>query len=312
MAVVLVTGGSGFVGSWVLRHLVDQGHRSVVFDLHRNTARWNTILGERQSRVTFVEGDIADSAAIGAAMDKHAVEAVIHLGAMLTPECQENPLAGCRINVMGTVSLFEQVRLRREQIPRISWASSLAVFGPIPESKLRTEVIDETHAPSFYGAFKRSAELIARQYWKHYRVSSLGVRPHVIYGPERTDGLTAGPSIAARAIANGEAASINYTGMCGYDYVEDVARAMIRAAFEGPVGAHVVDLHSEQARPADIVSIFRELAPTAEVDWAGPHIPSNKPPRDTPISRIFTDWETTGLREGLERTISFYRASRAD
>ena len=307
MAVVLVTGGSGFLGSWVLRHLVDQGHRCVVFDQQKNSARWDILLGERQARVTFEEGDIADSEAVGVVLDKHTVEAVIHLGALLTPECQEDPLQGCRVNVLGMVSLFEQVRLRREQIPRISWASSLAVFGPIPESKLRTEVIDETHAPSFYGAFKRSAELIARQYWKHYRVSSLGIRPHVIYGPERTEGLTAGASLAARAIARGESASINYSGMCGYDYVEDVARAMIRAAFEGPVGAHVVDLHSEQARPADLVTLLKDIDRNAQVDWAGPHIPSNKPPRDTPISRIFTDWETTGLRQGLERTIAFYR-----
>lgn len=308
MAVVLVTGGAGFLGTWVLRELFDNGHEPIVFDIRDGGQRWDAVLGRRTANVVFVQGDLCDADAIGRAMDEHRVENVIHLAALLTPQCHDNPVLGCRVNVLGTVALFDQVRQRREQISRISWASSLAVFGPIPESTLRTEVIDETHAPDFYGAFKRSAELIAVQYWKQYRVSSLGIRPHVIYGPERTEGLTAAASLAAKAVALGQPAKIDYTGICGYDFVEDAARAMVRAAFEGPAGAHVVDLPGQEARPADLISAFQSIDASADVTFGGPNIPSNKPPNPTPISRLFPEWKATSLEDGLRRTVDFYRS----
>ncbi len=120
-------------------------------------------------------------------------------------------------------------------------------------------------------------------------------------------GFVAAPSLAARAVALKQSASIDYTGMCGYDYVEDAARAIVWAAFKGPVGAHVVDLPSEQARPADIVSIFQEIDESADVLFGGLRIPSNRPTRDTPITRLIPDWQTTTLRDGLRKTVEFYR-----
>lgn len=312
MVSVLVTGGSGFVGTWVARELLLQGHQPVLFDLQPASERWNAVLGHRASDIVFVEGSVTNSSLIGRTLDDHNAEAVIHLGALLTPACQQNPLLGCEVNVLGTVAMFEQVRHRVERIPRISWASSLGVFGAVPESVLPTEITDETHAPNFYGAFKRAAELIVVQYWKHFGLSSLGIRPHVVYGPERTDGLTAGPSLAAKAVALGEAGHINYSGTCGYDYVEDVAKALVRAAFDGPVGAHIVDLPSEEAQPADLVALMQQVQPAAQVDFGGPAIPQNCPETTTPISLVFEDWTPTSLKEGLRQTIRFYgRASES-
>ena len=186
------------------------------------------------TQITFVAGDLADKDRLHRVCQESEITRIIHLGALLTPACQLDPWLGCQVNVLGSVSVFEYARLHPDQIRGISFASSLAVYGPEADDLPRqTGTIDSTQAPSFYGAYKRSLELIAHQYWLHFGIRSLGLRPHVVYGPERTIGLTAGPSLAARAAATGELCQINYTGLAGYDFVEDVARAFVRGAWEG-------------------------------------------------------------------------------
>ena len=306
---VLVTGGSGFIGTWVLRELIQRDATPVVYDLTESRERWQRILGGDADAVRFVQGDLTDRSALHQAVQQHSITHVIHLGALLTPDCQDNPWVGCQVNVLGSVAIFEAVRANAGQIHGVAYASSLAVFGPEQDDVVSTaSQVDTTNAPSFYGAFKRSVELIANQYWKHYQIPSVGIRPHVVYGPERTVGLTAGPSLAARAAALNEAFTINYTGEAGYDYVEDVARGFVRSALETPAGAHVVDLPSQAATPERIVQHIDEIAPGSarQLSVSGPSIPSNMPSHRTLISELFPDWQATSLENGLRQTIEFY------
>jgi nucleoside-diphosphate-sugar epimerase len=185
----------------------------------------------------------------------------------------------------------------------LSHASSLAVYGAEPDDG---PAAAGNQPPFFYGAFKKAFELVAEQYWRHFGVASLGVRPHVVYGPERDRGLTAGPSLAARAAARGEPFAVGYTGSAGYDYVEDVARAFVRGALETPPGAAVVDLPSEAAAVADFLDAIRAAVPGARLTADGPPIPANLPPHPRPISTVFPDWRATPLAEGVRRTVAFY------
>ena len=139
--------------------------------------------------------------------------------------------------------------------------------------------------------------------------TSVAVRPHVVYGPERDQGLTAGPSLAARAAALSEDYSIGYTGRAGYDYVEDVARAFVRAAFECPLGATVVDLPGEQATTEEFIRAIESVVPRAagRILVKGPAIPSNIPPQPHFISSVYRDWQATPLLEGVRRTVEFYQ-----
>jgi nucleoside-diphosphate-sugar epimerase len=222
----LVTGGGGFIGTWVLRELLSRKIRPVVFDLHPNPSRWQTVLGNDASRVSFVEGSLLDTDRLGRACDEFGVTHLIHLAALLTPACQQDPWEGCRVNVLGSVAMFELARARGAQIQGFSYASSYAVYGPEEDDDPAVAASGENVPPTFYGAFKKAVDMFAEQYWRHFVVASVGIRPHVVYGPERTQGLTAGPSLAARAAALGESYTIGYTGTVGYDYVEDVARAV--------------------------------------------------------------------------------------
>jgi len=305
---VLVTGGGGFIGTWVLRSLADRGINSVAFDAHYSPERRQRLLGDRAVKIHFVEGSLLDRSLLANLFEKHQITHVIHLAALLTPACQQDPFIGCEVNVLGSVALFEQAVKSRVQ--GCSYASSLAVFGPEPDHSLSTTGTIENRSPSFYGTFKKAAELIAEQYWLHSQLRSVGIRPHVVYGPERSQGLTAGPSLAAKAAAVGESYQINYRGLVGYDYVEDVADAFVRTALETPPGAIVVDLPSEPATVEQLVQAIDLVVPgsAARITIAGPELPRNDSPRDHVITQVLPDWRPTSIADGIRKTIDFYRS----
>lgn len=303
---VLVTGGSGFIGTWVLHELLTQGARVVVVDPHPALPRWRRVLGERASEIAIADATLTDPASLLKVIEQHQVTHIIHLAALLTPACQADPFLGCQINVLGGTSVWEAARLSK-RVKSISYASSYAVYGP----ETGESETSPNRPPTFYGAFKQAMDLIAEQYWRHFGISSVAVRPHVVYGPERDVGLTAGPSLATKAAASGEGYTIGYTGQVGYDYVEDVAKAFVRAVFECPPGSTVVDLPGEQATTEKFARTIESVVPAVQgqilVD--GPAIPANIPPHPQYITRLFPDWQVTSLVEGVRRTVEFYRSS---
>jgi UDP-glucose 4-epimerase len=305
---VLVTGGCGFIGTWVVRELLGRGLRVVVLDAGGRPARWERVIGAGSKHVPLIQGSLLDRDLLARVFAEQQITHVIHLAALLTPACQANPWEGCRVNVLGSVALFEQVRACGDWIKGFSYASSVAVFGEEPDHASGAAP-EENRPPTFYGVFKKALELVAEQYWRQFQIASLGVRPQVVYGPEREVGLTAGPSLAARAAVRGEAFCINYTGRVGYDYVEDVARAFVRGALETPPGAAIVDLPGDTADVNQVIAAIVAAVPGAATTLTakGPSIPEHAPPIPRFIWTLYPNWRTTSLAEGIRRTVEFYR-----
>lgn len=307
---ILITGGCGFIGTWVLRALLAEGLRAVVLDAGTKPPRWDRVIGPASASIELIQGSLLDRPLLKRLFEENPISNVIHLAALLTPACQTDPWAGCQVNVMGTVALLEQIRACGPRIEGLSYASSVAVFGDEPDGADSHGAAG--HLPmTFYGAFKRSVELIAEQYWRHFQIRALGLRPQVAYGPERDVGLTAGPSLAAKAVALGEPFTLRYTGRVGYDYVEDVARAFIRGALETPSGARVADLEGEMADVETVVQTLKRVAPESpsHISIEGNPIPAHAPPHPNPISAFYPDWINTSLEDGLRKTVAFYRSS---
>lgn len=304
---VLVTGGSGFIGAWVLRELLARGASPIVFDAFENRGRWARVVGPRAGDIPLHLGNLLDRQALERAFTEGQVTHVIHLAALLTPDCQADPVRGCEVNVLGTTAVFEAARAHG--IRGLSWASSMAVFGPEPGEPPSGGQRVLNRPPSFYGAFKKACELIAEQYWMHHHLASVGLRPHVVYGPERDQGISAGPSLAARAAAHGAQYTIGFRGILGYDYVADVARAFVRSALETPAGAFVVDLPSELASVEQVISAIERAEPgsAGAITAGGPILPRNDSPQTAQISQLFPDWRATSLAEGIRQTVEFYR-----
>jgi nucleoside-diphosphate-sugar epimerase len=305
--IFLVTGGGGFIGTWVIRELLRRECSVVAYDLAKGGPRWKEILGASAKAVQFVRGDLLETQALAEVLDRRAISHVIHLGAWLTPACQRDPMRGCQINVLGTLGIFDLIRARKDKIQGFSYASSVAVYG--------SELDDAPGAPqtapfdpqTFYGVFKRTTEMIAQQYWLHFGIPSVGLRPYVVYGPGRELGLTAGPTLAARAVARGESYTFCFSGAAGFEYVEDTARAFVQAALETHHNARIVDLPGQHSSVDDVVRVLSEVRPaSSRLSIAGPPLPCTIPASSPTIRSLFPEWKTTPLEIGLRQTVEFY------
>ena len=226
-------------------------------------------------------GDITDAAAVEAAVD--GCEAVVHLAAVLIPTARKDPLLGARINVMGTLHVFEAAK--RAGVRGIAYASSAAVFGP--DDGVHPE--PRTH----YGAYKLCNEGCARAYWDDAGIRSVGLRPSTVYGPGREIGVTADPTLAMRAAAEGRPYTIRFTGATGMDYVEDVATIFARAATETPDGAHAFSLQGQLARIDEVVAAIRAEVPDADVSAEGPELMFAAELDEKPLHALFPGFERT-------------------
>ncbi len=314
---VLVTGGSGFIGTWVIAELLQRKCRVVIYDLTNGGEKWRHLSESARDKVEFVRGDVLDTNALNQVFNKYPITQVIHLVGLLTPACQEDPLRGCEINVLGTTRVFELIRTRKQQIRGVAYASSIAIYGRRGHDHTNKENISDggnsaLEPLTFYGAFKRANELIARQYWLHFGIPSVGLRPPLVYGWGRETGLTAGPTLAAQAAARGESYTLSFSGPANFGYVEDSARAFVRSALEICKGSHAVDVPGEVATVEDIVRLLKRIEPKAasRLSVAGSPLPYPATLSHQGIEKLFPGWKTTSLEDGFRRTIQLYRKAQ--
>ncbi len=218
---VLITGALGCVGAWAVKAVLDDGDEPVGYDLGDAMHRLELVLSPAElERVTLVRGDVTDLDALGRTLDEHAITRVVHLAALQVPFCRADPVLGARVNVVGTVNVFEAVKQRLDRIPGVAYASSAAVYGPSDPSPAPES--GGAAPATLYGVYKLANEGTARLYWDDWGVPSIGIRPYTVYGPGRDQGLTSGPTLAMAAAARGEGFEIGYGGVAQYDYAPAV------------------------------------------------------------------------------------------
>lgn len=306
----LVTGALGCVGAWTLRALVELGEEPVGYDLGRDDARLRLVLDEdERARVTLVEGDVTDGKALGQTLDEHEVTRVVHLAALQVPLCRESPVRGAHVNVYGTVVVFEAVKARLNRISGLAYASSTAVYNaydrsPAPES-------GGAEPSTLYGVYKLANEGTARVFWHDEDVPSIGIRPYVVYGPGRDQGLTSGASLAMAAAARGEGYDIAYGGVAQYDYAPDVGSAFALAARSATDGAHVANFPGVPSAMSDVVEAIEAAAPqiAGRISWEEGQLPFPESLRSGLLERLVGPLRHTSLREGTRLTIEHYRSN---
>lgn len=293
---ILVTGGGGFIGAWILRALAREGFTPVVLDKAEDRSKIREIAGpDFASSLEWVAADIADTRAVVEAA--RGCERIIHLAGLLTPACKADPILGARVNLIGTLNVF--LAAREHGMPSVIYMSSAGVFGP--------DGGPEPHPTTLYGAYKLAGEHAARAFREDSGIASIGFRPYVVYGPGRDGGLSAGPTLACRAAARGEAYTMPITGSFDMVHVADVASAFLRAIRMPLDDAHVVNLLGHPATADDVVALIRDAVPGARIECAGDPMPISCPTRDAALERLFPDWQPIGIAAGLRSTIDFYR-----
>jgi UDP-glucuronate 4-epimerase len=125
----LVTGGTGCIGSWVVRNLVRQSAQVVVLTMDDQFQRLKLIQADEEfAEVKFVHGDITNLDLLIKIAQDHQINKVIHLAGLQLPFCKANPSLGAMVNVVGTINIFEMAK--HTSIDRVVYASSAAVYGP--------------------------------------------------------------------------------------------------------------------------------------------------------------------------------------
>ncbi len=221
---VLVTGGSGLIGSYVVKQLVEQGHD--VFCVVRSRAPHSVFYERHLDKIThLIYADILDEQRMFELLPRYDVEAVIHLAAQpLVGAAQILPLETIKTNVMGAANILEACR-RYDRIKAVLVASSDKAYGssPVP---YKEEYCLRGDFP--YEASKSAADLISQAYAKTYDLPVAIARLGNVFGPGDLNFSRIMPGIM-RAIIMDQPLEIRTDGKLVREYlfVEDAARAYL-------------------------------------------------------------------------------------
>jgi nucleoside-diphosphate-sugar epimerase len=304
----LVTGAYGCIGAWTLRQLVLEGVDIVAADAGKADYRVRDLLGPgERADVHFVRTDVSDRAQVEKLFSLEPTH-VIHLAALQVPDCRDDPVRGAQVNVVGTVTLFAAAAAAGLKTPLV-YASSAAAFAAVDGSDRPPE--DPSGFPeTLYGVFKLANENTARVFAAESGVSSVGLRPYVVYGPGRDRGLTSAPTQAMRAAAHGSGYTIPYSGRSQLQYAPDVAAALIAAARAPVTGATVVNIPGTSVLVEEIVAAITRSAPESagRIEFDGPPLPFPEELDATNFARVVGPVPVTPLAEGVEETIRHFRS----
>ncbi len=302
--VFIVTGAMGCIGAWVVARLVREGTPVIAFDLSQDTHRLDLILSpDELARVTFVQGDITQLQGLQQVFTDHKITHVVHLAGLQVPFCRANPSLGASVNVVGTVNVFESAR--QVGINHVVYASSMAVYG---SSEDYPEGGEMTAKPrTHYGVYKAANEGNARVYWLENKMTSIGLRPYVVYGVGRDQGMTSAPTSAMQAAALGKPFHIPFGGRATYQYVEDTADIFIQAARTRYEGAESMDMGGSIVSVDEIVAGIRAVVPDCQITHDDNVLPFPESVDSSQLEKVIGKVPYTSLEQGIRQTIQRFQ-----
>jgi UDP-glucose 4-epimerase len=302
MSRVLVTGGAGFIGSFVVDQLRSAGHHAVIFDVRHSPHH-------APGEVPTVIGDVLDYGSVCDAV--RGCDAIAHLAAAAdVGDVAADPEAAERLNARGTFNVLEAARA--EGVPRVIYASTIWVYS---EADGRVDEDMPLHPPAhLYTATKLAGEFYCRSYSELFELDTTILRFGIPYGPRARPAAVV-PSFVRRALG-GEPLSIAGTGeqTRRFVYVEDLAEGVVRAL--APVAANRTYnlVGHEDVSIRQIADTVRSLVGDVDIEHTrgragdysgGAEISGERAAREL-------GWHPeTGFREGVSRYIAWQRRQDA-
>lgn len=307
-----MTGARGCIGSWVLRQLVREGAEVIGADVGGAEHRVRALLTEDElETVTFLEADISCAADIER-LFVHRPTHVIHLAALQVPACRADPVRGAQVNVAGSVALFAAVADAGLKTPLV-YASSAAAFAAADGNGV-PPTTPSGQPDTHYGIFKLANEGSARIFAVDRGVNSVGLRPYVVYGPGRDQGLTSAPTQAMQAAADGKGFVIPYRGRTEMQFAPDVAAAFIAAARAPFSGATVLNVPGASVSVDEVIEEIVRVVPEARgrIESQGPPLPFPEALDSTAFRDVVGELPLTSLSTGVAETIRHFRKAGAE
>jgi UDP-glucose 4-epimerase len=310
---ILLTGGAGFIGRWVAKRLLEDGHVLWVIDDLSNGSRNNLLeFIDHPRLVELIIGDIKDEQSIEKLFTSNQFDICYHLGASINVQDSiDDPRTTFNNDTVGTFLIMEQCRKHKV---KVVFMSTCMVYDQCSDEQGITEAHPTKPASPYAGA-KIAAENMALSYYYAYNLPVVVVRPFNTYGPFQKTGGEGG--VVAIFIKNkliGEKVNIYGEGNQTRDllFVEDCARFVVQCGYSDQVNGHIVNAGLGKDISINDLAALIMQDPTRIV-----HVPHIHPQSE--IQKLLCDytkakqllgWQPkVTLAEGIARTEEWIRTS---
>jgi UDP-glucose 4-epimerase len=317
---VLITGGLGFIGSNLAIRLVREGARVAICDAMIEGYGGNfENIREVRADIEIHVADVRDESAMAGLVEGRDV--IFHLAAQVSHVMSlSNPYPDIDINIKGTAALLEACRKHNPEAVVVR-SGTRGQYGPAVSLPVSEEAPSDPRG--LYEISQLSAEMICRTYTRIHGIRTVPLRLTNVYGPRAQ---MKHPHFGVvnwfvRLALDGRPIPIFGTGgiLRDFLYVDDCVEALVRAAEEPAAIGEIVNVGNDRASTfLEVAELLRDLVPGTAIEFTD-FTPERKAqePGDfvSDISKIrrLLAWEpTVELREGLSRTVQFYRERRAD
>ena len=308
-----ITGGAGFIGSHLIKALLEKNHHIVCFDdfndYYSPVTKRNNIQGYvNNSNFKLIEGDIRDSALLENIFLKNNFDCMVHLAARagVRPSIYY-PRLYADVNILGTLNVLECAK--KYKVKKFIFASSSSVYGN--NKKVPFLEIDPVDFPiSPYAATKRAGELLCYNYHHLYGISIACLRFFTVYGPRQRPEMAIHSFI--RSIARDETIIMYGDGLTSrdYTYVDDIVSGIF-LSIEKEFGFEIFNLGNSY--PVSLIDLIRMIekysGKSAKIE--------KKPLQPGDVEKTYAGIEKAknllgwkpevGIEEGIQKTVEWYR-----
>ena len=256
---VLVTGGAGFIGSYLVPRLLDRGDEVVVFDMAAEPKALSSVM----SRIGYLRGDLGSGPDLYRAMMACRPEGVFHLGAILAGPCDENPVRGFQVNFGSTQVLLDAASVLKTK--KFFMVSSISVFGRDAAEPVQDDA--PKNPETIYGQTKLASEHLLSWYARKHDMDTCALRFTWVFGPGRTTGITAlYSSLILDSIARGEEIVVGNPEERGdWLYVKDAVKAILLVWDQPALKQRIFNISGGVHSIRDVVAIAQRHRPQSKV-----------------------------------------------
>ncbi|MFC1981569.1 NAD-dependent epimerase/dehydratase family protein [Chloroflexota bacterium] len=310
----LVTGGTGYLGSYVVRDLLNEGKEVVCLQRSGVTPVAREIIGEDNiDRIKIVQGDVSNIVQLFDVIREYGIDLIVHIAYAMPPLTELKPAYAFGVNCGGMNNVLEAARLFG--LKRVVWPSSAHVFGRIHEFYKKPVGDDDgIYMPnSMYGATKALNELMAKLYFDKFGTDSICFRLGLIYGIGRWHGVLGVFTELLRK------AALNITVMIGepdliksYLYIEDAADVIVKACDVPTTKKRVFNVIEGQYTNRQLLETIRKINPDSRVTLGKKQASKDvflQPPKVTAIGvQAELGWQPKySLEDGLRKVFNYFR-----
>ncbi|MDC1333076.1 GDP-mannose 4,6-dehydratase [Gammaproteobacteria bacterium] len=308
---ILITGGTGFIGSHLSEMLVRQGNSVTCFDRYNINNNWGWLEDSELSKdINIILGDIRDFDSVHDATAGQDI--IFHLAALIgIPYSYKSPLAYIRTNIEGTYNVLESAKLR--QTEKIIITSTSETYGTA-----QTIPIDESHplvGQSPYSASKISADQLALSYHLSFDSPITIARPFNTYGPRQSSRAII-PTIFSQAILGDTLTLGNLSPTRDLTYVDDTCKGFLEIANHPDLNGEVINIGSNQEISiGDLAELIKEIVGK---DLNITESQDRLRPEKSEVDRLLcdnskicklTDWKPEiGLKDGLRNVYNWMQS----